>query len=324
MNALVTGANGFLGTYVVKELLQRNYTVKAMVRQQSDIASLTGLNCEIVHGDILDLSSLQKNFKGIDWVFHTAGAMSNSLKDKERLLQVNIHGVENVVTACRDQNVAKLIHVSSVVAIGASHTEHEVLNEDALNITKNLNFVNYDTKRQGEEIVLKAAREKGLFAMVVNPSLMYGALDAKKEIRKGNVQAAKGRLKFYTAGGVNIVAVEDVARGMVSAALQGRSGERYLLTGYNISVHDLLTQISKSAQAKPPHKLLSTKVLNRIAAINDFFGLKTLLTKENIFAATAFHWYDCTKAQKELGYTYGPWQAAIQRSVDWMKNNEKI
>jgi dihydroflavonol-4-reductase len=206
------------------------------------------------------------------------------------------------------------------VAVGAS-TDRSILNENSPNSTTKLGYANYDSKRQGEEIVLKAARDGKLNATVVNPSLMYGERDAKKAMRKGNVRAAQGKLPFYTSGGVNIVAVEDVVHAMINAVSKGRSGERYLLTGENVTIQDLLTTISDMAGAKAPQKLLSDKLLWNLAKVHDFLGLKTELCQENCFAATAFHWYDNSKAKKELEFQPGPWKEAVLRSVQWMKDN---
>ena len=321
MKVLVTGANGFLGAHLVRELLAQNHDVYAMLRKNSDRSSLANYACHILQGDLDNPDELDRNFSQASHVFHVAGVMSASPRDSQLLHQVNVQGAENVVRACEKAKVQKLVHVSSVVAVGASLNGEKLLNENSENTTQDLGFANYDSKRRGEEIVLRSAREGRIDATVVNPSLMYGARDAKKAMRKGNVLAAKGMLKFYTCGGVNVVPVEDVAKGMIAAAVKGRSGERYLLTGENMLIKDLLKKISNLAQAKEPEKELPAGLLKRLAQIHDFFGFKSLLTRENIFAATSFHWYDNTKAKEELGFQPGSAEAAIRRSVEWMKEN---
>lgn len=307
MKILVTGARGFLGGHLVKALKDVGYEVVPF------------------SGDLLNLETMLPQFEGIDGVFHVAGAMSSTPKDRERLFRVNVEGVKNIIKATQQKKVPRLVHVSSVVAIGSNlHQSDPLLNESSNNITKNLNYANYDSKRIGEELVLEAARCGVINAVVVNPSLIYGAGDAKKIIRKGNVRAARGKLPFYTAGGVNIVAVEDVTAGMIEAFKKGRNAERYLLTGDNILIKDLLTTISELAGAKAPARILPTGLLNFLAALSDYLGFKSELCRENIFSATTFHWYDNAKARAELNFSPRHYREALKSSVDWMKENHYL
>ncbi|MDD4976115.1 MAG: NAD-dependent epimerase/dehydratase family protein [Bacteriovorax sp.] len=325
MKVLVTGASGFLGSYLVKALLEQKFEVLALVRNSSELDSLKNLNCQVVIGDILDLQSLLPHFEGLDGVFHVAGAMSSSPKDRQRLFEVNVEGVKNIISACTQKNIKKLVHVSSVVAVGSNlKSSDPLLTESSINITKDRGFGNYDSKRLGEELVLAAAKKAQLNAVVVNPGLIYGAGDAKKIIRHGNVLAAKGKLPLYPSGGVNIVAVEDVTAGIIEAFKKGKNGERYLLTGDNITIKDLLTTISNLAGAKAPSKELPTGLFKFLATMLDYLGFKTELCRENIFSASTFHWYDNTKARRELGFKPRSYRKALKSSVDWMKENHYL
>lgn len=319
MKVLVTGATGFLGSHLVQGLTAQGWDVRALVRKNSDLTELPS-SIQIIYGDLLDKKSVQEGLESVDGVFHVAGLMSSSPKERENLFKVNVEGTQSIVDLCIEKKIKKLVHVSSVVAVGAS-LDREILNENSENITLGKSFANYDSKRQGEEIVLKAARAGALNATVVNPSLMYGARDARKSTRKGNLRAAQGKLPFYTSGGVNVVPVEDVVKAMLVAFNSGKSGERYLLTGENITIQELLTTISRLADAQEPRTVLPDKLFLALAKAHDFLGLKTELSQENYFAATAFHWYDNSKAKKDLGFQPGPWQEALKRSVQWMKDN---
>lgn len=325
MKVLVTGANGFLGSHLVRALIEQNYEVSAMVRSNSDKSSLDNLNCKIVVGDILDPISLRACMCGMNGVFHVAGAMSSSPKDRKLLFKVNVEGVQNVIDACIEKNIKRIVHVSSVVAVGTNIKEKlPPLNENSKNSTKNLGYANYDSKRLGEELVLTAAKNNLIEAVVVNPGLIYGAGDAKKLIRKGNILAAKGKLPVFTLGGVNIVAVEDVVKAMIEAYKVGHNGERYLLTGDNITVKKLLTTISLLAGARPPQKELPTGLAKIFATIFDFLGLKLELCRENVFSATTFHWYDNAKAKRDLKFNPTEYKVALKNSVDWMKDNNYL
>lgn len=325
MKILVTGANGFLGAHLVKKLVSQDFDVLAMIRKSSDLGHLSNVKCTLVYADILDYQSLLNCTENVEVLFHVAGAMSSSKKDKKKLFDTNVEGVKNILKVCRERHIKKLIHVSSVVAIGANLKPSDpLLTEESWNRTCDFNFSNYDSKRMGEELVLEASKKNEIDAVVVNPGLIYGSGDARKIIRKGNVLAAKGKLPFYTSGGVNIVAVEDVVDGMISAMKVGRSGEKYLLTGSNITIKELLTTISHLAYAKAPSILLPTRLLRWMAVIHDFLGLKGELSRENIFSATTYHWYDHTKATRELNFHPRDYKEALANSVLWMKENNYL
>ncbi len=322
MNILITGANGFLGLHVVRRL-NENHHVKALIHEKREEVEDAG--CELVYGDVLDFSSLLKAAgENIDWIIHVAGAMSSSSADKNRLFRVNVEGVENIIKLAKSKK-AKLIHLSSCVAVGTNFTaKAPLLSEESVNETIGKNFSNYDSKRIGEELVLKASRDKDIFAVVLNPGLIYGAGDARKTIRKGNIKAAKGNLPFYTSGGVNVIHVNDVVESIISAMENGRNGERYLITGDNITINELLSSLSKAAGARPPKHLLPNFLLRTLSSLHDALGLKGELSKENIFSATTFHWYDNSKARKELGLNPRSYREAIADSVDWMKKNHYL
>ncbi|MGZ3790156.1 MAG: NAD-dependent epimerase/dehydratase family protein [Bacteriovorax sp.] len=325
MKVLVTGANGFLGHHLIKKLLTLNFEVTALVRANSDFANLSGLNVEIVHGDILDYEGLKKAAKNVDGIYHVAGFMTASPKERDLLFKVNVDGVKNIIRLCREEKIKKLVHVSSVVAVGSNLKKSDpLLNEESLNLTVGRGLANYDSKRMGEELVLAAARMGEIRASVVNPGLIYGAGDAKKIVRKGNVLAARGRLPFYTDGGVNIVSVGDVVFGMIRAMEVGRNGERYLLTGDNITIKELLTSIATLAGSSPPFLKLSSRLLKILSSIHDFLGLKGELSRENIFSATSFHWYDHQKAERELHFHPRSYREAISESVEWMKEHQLL
>ena len=313
MKILVTGANGFLGSHVVDRFLKEGHAVTAMIHHSSE--ALNEFPCEKVNADLLDVHSLLNLKENWDWIIHVAGAMSSSPKDRQRLFEVNVEGVKNILRLAEVKK-ANLIHLSSCVAVGASHSaEGPLLTETSTNITVGKNFSNYDSKRLGEDLVLQAAKENRIKAVVLNPGLIYGPGDARKSIRKGNVLAARGKLPFYTSGGVNIIHVDDVTTAILSAMEKGRSGERYLITGDNITVKELLQTLSLAAGAKPPSKLLPDFLLKMFSF---------LISKENVFSATAFHWYDNAKARKELNLHPQSYQKAIKDSVDWMKSNHYL
>lgn len=321
---LVTGANGFLGSWVVRRLLDEGHQVFSLVRKSSDLSELEGAKTEFVYGDVTDLHSLLETFQNMDSVFHLAGLIAYKKADREKMEKVNVTGTANVVEACRATGIRRLVHLSSVVAVGAGFTPDQVLNEESPYNIAHLNLGYFETKRKAELIVKEACQKNRLDAVILNPSTIYGPGDARKGSRKTQLKVAQGKFKFYTAGGVNVVAVEDAVDGIISAWKKGRTGERYILSGDNLLIKKLFEIIAHEAGQKPPHLLLPSPVLHALGITGDLMtalGLKAPFSQENAWTSTLYHWFDSSKAQRELDFKPRAAEIAISQSVKWIKEN---
>ncbi len=324
MKVIVTGANGFLGSWLTKALVQDGHEVFALVRPKSDVSELAGTGCKYVYGDVTDAVSLLEAFKDMDAVFHLAGVIAYKKSQRALMDRVNVEGTRNVVEVCRERHIKRLVYLSSVVAVGAGFSAEEVLNENSPYNIAQLNLGYFETKHEAEMIVKKACDRNEIDAVILNPSTIYGGGDAKKGSRKMQLKVAQGKLKFFTSGGVNVVAVEDVVAGIISAWKKGRKGERYILSGENILIKDLFRMIAEEAGANPPTRQLPNALLHAVGALGDNMeniGLKGPLSRENAYTATMYHWFDSSKAQKELDFKPRPAREAIRNSVQWMKDN---
>lgn len=321
---LVTGANGFLGGWLTSRLVEEGHEVFCLVRPRSDLSEIKHLKIQYRHGDVTNLDSVQQAIQGIDSVFHLAGLVAYKKSDRPMMDKVNVQGTKNVVEACSENNVRRLVHLSSVVAVGAGFTPDQVLNEKSEYNLKHLNLGYFETKRLAEEIVKDAVIKNKLDSVMLNPSTIYGAADAKKGSRKSQVKVAQGKLKFYTSGGVSVVAVEDVVDGIMAAWKKGRSGERYILSGENLTIKDLFKTIAELAGQPPPPWLMPGWALHGIGAVGDVMsqiGLPSPLSRENAWTATLFHWFDSQKAKNELGFNPQSAKIALSKSVAWMEKN---
>lgn len=321
---LVTGANGFLGSWVTRALVAEGHDVYALVRAKSDLSELEGVNCKYIHGDVTDIHSLLEAVKGMDTVFHLAGVIAYKKSQRAQMEKVNVEGTANVIAVCREHHVRRLVYLSSVVAIGAGYTQDQILNEESPYNIADLDLGYFQTKHQAEILVREACKKNEIDAVILNPSTIYGRGDAKKGSRKMQIKVAQGRLKFYTSGGVNVVAAEDVVAGILSAWKKGRTGERYILAGENILIKDLFAMIAQEAGVKPPQHQLPGQLLHTVGAIGDLMekmGFKGPLSRENAYTATMYHWFDSGKAQRELDFKPRPAREAIHNSVQWMKDH---
>lgn len=320
---LVTGASGFLGANLTRALSQQGHDVFALVRKSSDLSELEGIACTLVYGDVTDRASLDKAFAGKEAIFHLAGLIAYKKADRQKMEIINVTGTQNVVDACLENNISRLIHMSSVVAVGASKDGEKPLDENSPFNLHALDLGYFETKLKAEKIVMEAVRTRNLDAVALNPSTIYGPGDAKKGSRSTQVKVARGKFPFYTKGGVSIVHVEDAVAAIIQAWHRGRSGERYILSGDNITIEQLFQMIAKAAQVPAPKILMPTFVLHVIGAIGDFlslFGFSGSLSRENAWTATMYHWFDSSKARRELDFKPRPAEIAISESVRWMKS----
>lgn len=323
MAVLVTGATGFVGTWLVRELVKRGEEVRVLHRPTSNLLDLDGLPFLSRLGDICDPDSLREAVSGADTVFHLAGVVGYSKAMRKLMYDVNVRGTRNVIEAMQHAPRARLVYMSSVVAIGASF-DGTPLNESSPFNLRHLDLGYFETKREAEELVVDAHRHGRIDCVIVNPSTIYGAADAKKGSRKTQLKVAQGKFPFYTSGGVSIVSVHDVVAAVLKAREVGRSGERYILSGENISIHDLFNRIARIAGCKPPHIYMPNmlvRALGKTGDILEHYGRRGPINTENAWTSILFHWFDHQKATRELGFNPRPAEDALVESVEWMRQN---
>jgi dihydroflavonol-4-reductase len=323
LKALVTGANGFLGSWIVRGLLKKNWDVRILHRPHSDLSSLKDLPYEAYLGDITDIESLKKSTANVDAVFHAAGLVSYHHQEHDKMEKVNVEGTANVVNACSMNKVPRLIHTSSIVAIGASEDKTIMDENSPYNLSKyNLGY--YETKKRAEEIVIAACKKNQINAVVVNPSTMFGPGDAVKSSRAKYLNVAKGKFPYYPSGGVNILDVEDAVDGHIAAFEKGRNGERYILGAENILIKELFDMFAKAAGAPLPNKKISRPLLRTIyyaGKIMSDLHLPVQFPFESAVIGSLYHWYSNEKAKRELGFNPRSAKSSVQRSVEWCFEN---
>lgn len=326
MKVLVTGATGFLGGWLVKRLLAEGHDVRIIKRANSSLEELEGLKLEIFPGDVTDKPSLIEATKGIDTVFHLAGVIGYSRAQRPAMERVNVEGTRNVIDACELNRVRKLVHLSSVVAIGASFDKIP-LNEESTYNVRHLHLGYFDTKHEAELLIREAVSAGRIDAVMLNPSTIYGPADAKKGSRGVQLKVARGKFPVYPPGGVSIVSVEDVVDAIMVVWEKGRQAERYIISGENLLLKDVFDQIANFAGVKPPKIPLPRPVIFGLGAVGDILekrGKKGPLNSETAWTSTLYHWFDNTKAKQELGLNPKPASYALEQSVRWMRDNKLL
>jgi len=322
MRALVTGGTGFIGAHVVRALLERKYKVRTLARPGTDRRNLDGLGVEWAQGDVRDLASVRNAVSGCSHVFHVAALYAFSARPRE-VHEANVDGTRHVLQAAWDAGVERVVHTSSVAALGlcAGRPADETTPAGAHTLVGDYK----KSKHLAQELALAFAR-RGLPVVVVNPSFPVGPGD-RKPTPTGRVivDFLNRRLPAYVDTGMNVVAVEDVAIGHVLAAERGRSGECYVLGGENLAMRDflgLLAEVSGLPAPRvrlPPLPLVPLAYLN--AAWSGLTGSVPRLTPDTVRMACHRMFYDPGKAVRELGMPQTPAREALRRAVAWFQEN---
>ena len=296
---LVTGATGLVGGELLKQLLEENYDVTAIYH--SAPLSLTHDNLTTEQCDILDTMRLSEIMQGITHVYHCAALVSFEKKERYRLLKLNIEGTANIVNACLDAGVEKLIHVSSVSALGRIRNG-DIITEKMNWTEETSNSIYGKSKYLGEMEVWRGTGE-GLQAAIVCPSLILGGNNWDSG-SSAVFKSAWNEFPWYTEGGGGFIDVRDVARVMILLMNSEINNERFILSAENLSYREVFTSIAKCFNKKPPHKKVTpfmTEIVWRLEALKaGFTGKKSLLTKETAQTALTTVYFDNSKILNAL------------------------
>ena len=323
---LVTGATGFLGSYILRLLLKKGYEVRAIRRISSPMAMLQDIadKVEWVEGDVTDLPFLEEATKDIDYVYHAAAAVSFNSKDKEKMMLVNGIGTENIVNVCLDNGVKKLLHVSSIAALGRKENVTEI-DENAQWENSPLNSDYAISKFKAECEVWRGIQE-GLNAVIINPTLIMGAGYWHQGTCKMFKQADKG-LKFYPKGGNGFVDVRDVAEISVKLMESDISGERFIVNAENHLFKDAFTMMCKALGRKAPFIKApnwSIELMWRADSIKStLLGVEPLVTKELARGLQTFFKYDNAKLLKKIDHNYRSLQTIVNDTAAHYLENKK-
>ena len=323
-SVFVTGATGFVGANLVRVLLAEGYSVRALARPGSPRRNLEGLPVEIFEGDLFSASVLKEALRGTRFAFHVAADYRIWTPDPSELYRTNIEGARGVIEAAAAAGVEKIVHCSSVAAVkprDKAPADEGSVYGDAREV-----IGHYKKSKFLAELAAMRLAARGLPVVVVNPSAPIGPYDAKPTpTGRIVVDFLNGRIPSYIETGLNVVGVQDAARGHLLAALKGRVGERYILGGENLRLKDLFDLLSQETGAPTPR-------FKTPYAVAFAFGLfdtarARLFKREPIAPIDAVRmarhpmWFDSTKAQRELGFKSRPARQALAEAARWFSDN---
>jgi dihydroflavonol-4-reductase len=312
---LVTGGSGFLGSHLVRALAARGDELRLLVRRGSSLDHLSDLELERASGDVLDRRTVRKAMDEVERIFHLAGTTSMRPHDRDKVFDLNVGGTRIVLEEALAANVERVVHASSVGAIGPAKPRGTA-DESQQFRAGGLGIAYINSKHEAEVEAFRLAAH-GLGVVIVNPTFVLGPDDPKGTSMELVRRFLLGRIPAYVDGGLNIVDVRDVARGFLLADERGEVGERYILGGRNFTLDRLFADFARfSGRDHVPVKLpggptaLGVEVLTRAR-------LPVSITPDEVRSAMQWWTYRNTKARRELGFEPRPHEETLEEALRW-------
>ena len=322
--AFVTGGTGFVGANLVRLLLKEGYQVRALVRQDSRLDNLQGLDVELTQGDLTD-PNLAAQMTGCEVLFHVAAHYSLWQTDRDRLYQVNVLGTRNILAAARQAKIERTVYTSSVAAIGVGAHDQPV-DETYQSPVEDLTGHYKKSKYWAEQEAVKAC-QAGQDIVIVNPSTPIGAWDLKPTPTGEDIilRMLRQKMPAYVETGLNFIHVEDVAQGHLLALQKGRTGDRYILGHQNLTLKQLLDQLSQITGLPAPNRAIPAWIPLSVAWVDERIlaplGKTPTIPIDGVRMSQHPMYYDATKAVSELGLPQTPIHTALKDAVDWFVSN---
>lgn len=320
---VVTGATGHIGNVLVKALVKKGEKIRAFVIPSESLVSLKDLDIDILYGDVRDIKSLEEAFQDADVVYHLAGIVSISRKNKN-IYDVNVGGTKNVIKACLSCHVRRLVYMSSIHAFEESPKGVPIVETKSFDPSKVVG--EYAKSKAMATMEVLKAKDEGLDAVIVHPTGVIGPYDYKmSNIGQMIYNFMKGKIRFYTDGAYDFVDVRDVVSGTILACKRGRSGENYILSGEQITVKRIFEILSKEFNVKCPSVKVPTWMVKSTVAIPELFHDLFKSSKQQIYTSYSIHTIlsnsltSHEKASRELGYSPRSVETSIKDAAKWIK-----
>jgi dihydroflavonol-4-reductase len=328
MRAFVTGATGFLGSHVARVLGEQGADLRLLVRATSNLKNLEGLKAETATGDLRDSSSLEKAISGCDVVFHVAADYRLWVQDPAEMYRSNVEGTRALLDAARKNGVRCMVYTSSVATIGFTGNGSPADEDSPVSVADMIGHYKR-SKFMAEQLAMEAGRS-GMRVVTVNPTTPVGEQDVKPTpTGRIVVDFLKGKFPAYVETGLNLVDVHECARGHVAALEKGRTAERYILGGENLTLKQILNKLGAISGLPSPKLKLPYFVAYAAGFVDEtvsgrLLGREPRATVETVRMGKKKMWASSAKAERELGWKLVLADDALRRAVDWFRANHYV
>lgn len=317
MRVFVTGGNGFIGSVVVRDLVHDGHEVVCLLRRGSNRDRLAGLSIAVVEGDVCDTESFRGALAGCDAAIHLAAPGGWTTDDADALERVIVDGTRNVLAAADGERPMRVVFVSSTAAIDASH-EPRVFDERA-SFTIADPGLGYANAKHRAELVVRDWGQRGLDVVIVNPSEVYGPHDTALGTASNLIDFATSYPVLVCHGGTGIVHVGDVSAGIRRALECGRAGERYILSGENVTIHELAALVLDLLARRAPIVTIPNGVARGVARLVATLRLPAPFNPAVVPYATRYWFVDNAKARRELGVAFRDARETVRSTLEWLR-----
>ena len=321
---LVTGASGFVGSAVAAKLVERGFSVRALVRATSPRSHLAGLDLDYVQGDLRDAETIRPAMAGVRYLFHVAADYRLWARDRNEIVVNNVTGTRVMMEEALRAGVERIVYTSSVATLAVQRDGTSVDETVPLEELKAIGAYKR-SKVAAERLVERMIAQQGLPAVIVNPSTPIGPRDVKPTpTGRIIVEAARGRMPAFVDTGLNLVHVDDVAQGHLAALDRGKIGERYILGGQNVQLSEMLTVIAKLIGRRPPRVRLPRSAIVPLALVAEtvarFTGREPFVTMDALRMSRYRMFFTAAKAERDLGFTARPFTDALTDAIRWFRD----
>jgi dihydroflavonol-4-reductase len=322
MKVLVTGGNGFIGSVVVRSLIAEGHTVRCLLRATSQTERIDGSSYERAVGDVRDTASLTAAIDGCDAVIHMASLSAWDQIDSPLMDEVVIGGTRNILAAAKAHPGTRVVFVSSILAVNGSTTPQQF--DESSSWTLADQRLSYSRAKREAEAMCRRAVTDGVPVVIANPGEVYGPNDTALITACNLIDFAKSKPVLVCSGGTSIVYVDDVALAIVRALERGRSGERYILGGDNLTVKQLAELSLDLLGQKKLVVRVPNRVIELITRVATRFKIPLPYNRHVIPYATKYWFVTSAKAQRELGVHFRSARETLAPTIDWLKQSGRI
>jgi dihydroflavonol-4-reductase len=325
MLTFVTGATGFVGSHVARAVVAQGGELRLLVRPNSDLRNIEELKAETVVGDLRDPAGLKKAMAGCEAVFHVAADYRLWIRDPDQMYRSNVGGTRAILEASKDNGVRRVVYTSSVATMGFSSNGRAADEDSPVSLADMIGHYKR-SKLMAEQVALEAGRS-GMDVVVVNPTTPVGERDIKPTpTGRIIVDFLKKKFPAYVDTGLNLVDVTECARGHLAALEKGRSGERYILGGENLTLKQILDKLAAitglpSPRIRVPYVVaLATGVVD-VVVTGHLLKREPRATIDSVRMGRKKMFASSGKAERELGWKTVAVDGALRRAVDWFRAN---